>query len=48
MVELVGDAAGLVHALGQRLPRSSGMIADRRYAANAALLEPDTFTAVAS
>jgi epoxide hydrolase A/B len=48
MVELVGDAKGLVGALGARTAAVIGHDWGALIAANAALLEPDTFTAVAT
>jgi pimeloyl-ACP methyl ester carboxylesterase len=48
MVELVGDAAGLVRALGTDTAAVIGHDWGSLIAANAALLEPDTFTAVAT
>jgi pimeloyl-ACP methyl ester carboxylesterase len=48
MVELVGDTAGLVRALGATTAAVIGHDWGSLIAANAALLEPDTFTAVAT
>ena len=48
MVELVGDTAGLVHALGATTAAVIGHDWGSLIAANAALLEPDTFTSVAT
>ncbi len=48
MVELVGDCAGLVRALGATTAAVIGHDWGSLIAANAALLEPDTFTAVAT
>lgn len=48
MVELVRDATGLVHALGTDTAAVIGHDWGSLIAANAALLEPDTFTAVAT
>ena len=48
MVELVGDAAGLVRALGASTAAVIGHDWGSLIAANAALLEPDTFTVVAT
>ncbi len=48
MVELVGDAAGLVRALGLTTAAVIGHDWGSLIAANAALLEPDTFTSVAT
>jgi pimeloyl-ACP methyl ester carboxylesterase len=48
MVELVGDAVGLVHALGATTAPVVGHDWGSLIAANAALLQPDTFTAVAT
>src|SRR6476646_10132781 len=48
MLELVGDAAGLVGALGATTAAVIGHDWGSLIAANAALLEPETFTAVAT
>lgn len=48
ITELVGDATGLVHALGAETAAIVGHDWGSLIAANAALLEPDTFTAVAT
>ena len=48
MVELVDDAVGLVHALGATTAAVIGHDWGSLIAANAALLRPDTFTAVAT
>jgi pimeloyl-ACP methyl ester carboxylesterase len=48
MVELVGDAKGLVRALGATTAAVIGHDWGSLIAANAALLEPDTFAAVAT